>query len=261
MFADGQPPVNFDSAADSSHTFSFTVVVPDLPPGSYVTQITCLSQALQSPSGIGGVQLTGTAPFEVAAATVPSPPRSVRAVPRSKAVTLSWRSPTSNGGASITDYVIQRSRTASGAWTTVNDGVSTARSFMVTGLTNGTRYRFRVAARNAAGTGAYSTAVSAVPRTVPSPPRSVRAVPRSKAVTLSWRLPTSSGGASITDYVIQRTRTGSGAWRTVNDGVSTARSLHGDRAHQRDPLPVPGRRPQRRRHRRLQQHRRRDPEA
>ena len=71
VFADGQPPVEFDSADD--HTFSFSVVVPDLPPGSYTTRITCLSQALQSPSGVGGVQLSGTAPVTVLDAPTPDP--------------------------------------------------------------------------------------------------------------------------------------------------------------------------------------------
>ena len=50
------------------------------------------------------------------------------------------------------------------AWSTINDGVSTARSFTVTGLTNGTRYFFRVFARNAAGNSAPSNVVNAIPR-------------------------------------------------------------------------------------------------
>jgi Fibronectin type III domain len=41
--------------------------------------------------------------------------------------------------------------------------VSTARSHTVTRLTNGTTYRFRVAARNAVGQSAWSAAVRAAP--------------------------------------------------------------------------------------------------
>jgi hypothetical protein len=70
--------------------------------------------------------------------------------------------PASNGSA-ITDYIIQRAAPGT-AWTTVRDGVSTARSHVVTRLTNGTPYRFRVAAKNAVGIGLWSLVVRAVPR-------------------------------------------------------------------------------------------------
>jgi Fibronectin type III domain len=65
-------------------------------------------------------------------------------------------------GAAVTDYVIQRSA-KSKRWITVRDGTSTARASVVTGLTNGTRYRFRVAARSAVGQGLWSTVVTAKP--------------------------------------------------------------------------------------------------
>jgi hypothetical protein len=42
--------------------------------------------------------------------------------------------------------------------------VSTARRSTITGLTNGTTYRFRVAAKNAVGVGPWSTTVRAIPR-------------------------------------------------------------------------------------------------
>ncbi len=171
----------------------------------------------------------GTGPFSAAAAatprTVPSAPRAVTATPRARAVRLTWTAPASNSGAAITDYVIQRARSRSGPWTTVNDGMSTARQFTVTGLTNGARYFFRVAARNAAGTGPFSALAAATPRTVPTAPRALTATPRARAVRLTWRAPASNGGAAITDYVIQRSTRRNGGWRTVRDGVSTARQF------------------------------------
>jgi hypothetical protein len=62
-------------------------------------------------------------------------------------VKLTWNTPASSGGSAVTDYVIQRS-TDGVKWTTIADGASTARSYVVTRLANGTQYRFRVAARN-----------------------------------------------------------------------------------------------------------------
>ena len=70
-------------------------------------------------------------------------------------VSLSWSAPASNGGSSITDYVIEVS-TDGVSWTIVNDGTSTLTSATVSGLTNGTTYRFRVTARTALGDGAAS---------------------------------------------------------------------------------------------------------
>ena len=52
-------------------------------------------------------------------------------------VKLSWTAPTDNGGAAVSDYRIERS-TDGATWTAVADGVSTATTFTVSGLTNGT---------------------------------------------------------------------------------------------------------------------------
>jgi hypothetical protein len=70
---------------------------------------------------------------------------------------------------------VQQSRSSTDGWVTVADGVSTATTATVFGLTNGARVFLRVAARTAAGTGANSTVVSAIPRTVPAPPTTTSA--------------------------------------------------------------------------------------
>jgi hypothetical protein len=152
----------------------------------------------------------------------PAAPAQVKAQPGAGRARLNWSPPASDGGAAITDYVIQRSQNRT-TWSTVRDGVSTARSHTVTGLRNGTRYWFRVAARNAAGLGAWSPPVAVTPRTVPTAPPTVTAAPASRSVTLRWSRPLSNGGTAITDYVIQKSRDRT-TWRTVRDGVSTARS-------------------------------------
>ena len=81
---------------------------------------------------------------------------------------LSWLPPASNGGSAVTDYIIQRSANGTSGWVTINDGVrTTPTSYTVTGLVNGTKYYFRVLAKNAIGTSASSNVVNAIPRTVP----------------------------------------------------------------------------------------------
>lgn len=77
-------------------------------------------------------------------------------------VALSWTAPTVLAQTPITDYTVQFSSNSGSTWTTFSDGISTATSATVTGLTNGTAYTFRVAAVNGVGTGAYTSASAAV---------------------------------------------------------------------------------------------------
>ena len=91
----------------------------------------------------------------------PGAPTGLSAVRGDERVTLSWTAP-SNGGATITDYVVQF-QLGAGAWQTFSDGTSTATSVVVDGLTNGQAYTFRVAAINSLGTGSYATSEAVTP--------------------------------------------------------------------------------------------------
>ena len=108
------------------------------------------------------------------ASTAPAQVGTVTPTAGNTQVDLSWSAP-SNGGSSITDYVIEHS-TDNASFTTFSDGTSTATTATVTGLTNGTQYYFRVSAVNAIGTGTASSSVTATPSasvTTPGVPTSV----------------------------------------------------------------------------------------
>ena len=94
---------------------------------------------------------TPAAPAGLTAAIAPAPGAG------SGQVRLSWQAAPVAAG--ITDYVIESSVDGT-TWTTVNDGVSTATTYTVSGLTNGTPYSFRVAAKNAYGLGSSSPAIA-----------------------------------------------------------------------------------------------------
>lgn len=96
-----------------------------------------------------------------AAASAPSAPTGLTATAGNSQVSLSWTAG-SNGGAAITDYVIEYS-TDNSTWSTFSDGTSTSTSATVTGLTNGTLYYFRVKATNSVGTGSASSNATATP--------------------------------------------------------------------------------------------------
>jgi uncharacterized protein YkwD len=92
----------------------------------------------------------------------PAAPTSVLAAAGNAQASLTWTAPSSNGGAAITNYIVQYSSNNGSSWTTFNRSASTATSATVTGLANGTTYVFRVAAVNSVGTGAYSATSNSV---------------------------------------------------------------------------------------------------
>ncbi len=107
-------------------------------------------------------------------------------------VSVSWSAPASNGGAAITDYIVQYATSSGGSYTTFSDGISTTTSATVTGLTNNTPYYFKVAAVNSAGTSSYSTvSASVTPKSVPPVVSSVTA--GSGSLTFTWNAITHGG--------------------------------------------------------------------
>jgi hypothetical protein len=100
-------------------------------------------------------------------ATAPAAPTGLAATAANGSVALSWTAG-SNGGAAITDYLIEYSTDGS-TWLTFSDGTGTGTSATVSGLTNGTDYSFRVSAINSVNTGSASSVVSATPSLPPAP--------------------------------------------------------------------------------------------
>jgi hypothetical protein len=94
----------------------------------------------------------------------------------------------------VTSYVVQTSPDGS-TWTTVSAG-SPASAAILSGLTNGVAVHVRVAAVNAAGTGAYTAAVIATPSVgaLAGLPTNLVATPGNGQVALSWNAPVVSGG-------------------------------------------------------------------
>ena len=110
----------------------------------------------------GGWQLSITSSAGICqTATAPSIPTGVSAAPKFGKATVTFNTPASNGGSAITGYTVV-SNPAGGV---DSNAGSTSLSHVVTGLTNGTPYTFRVRATNLVG----NSALSAVSNTFTPP--------------------------------------------------------------------------------------------
>ena len=111
----------------------------------------------------GNVAITvagiATTPVTSDNSTVPGTPRDL-VVSRggNGALTVSWQAPSSDGGLTLTGYVVQW-KEAGNSWDVpadVSEETTTATTHTVTGLTNGVSYTVRVLATNQMGSGSHS---------------------------------------------------------------------------------------------------------
>jgi RHS repeat-associated protein len=114
---------------------------------------------------------------------------------------LSWTAPGASGASAITGYVVTPYIAGVAQTTTTIWGTGTATT--ITGLTDGTNYTFGVSAINVFGTGAAGTSGANDPVTqVPGTPTGVQATAGNGQATVTWTVPASNGGASISSYTI-----------------------------------------------------------
>jgi Fibronectin type III domain/Chitobiase/beta-hexosaminidase C-terminal domain len=221
-----------DPAAKIYYTIGQTPPDPDatdnpFTPGQPI-QVTA-SQTIKAVvvDGAGNVSPVGTFAYTIGANTVPAAPTNVTATAGNRSATVTW-TPPDNGGSAITRYDVQVRNVNTGNNVSPLRTASTSPA-NITGLTNGTRYQFRVRAVNAVGNGTYSafsntvtpaaTAGGGGGTTVqPSQPLNVTAAQDAAggaiAARVSWQAPTSNGGAEITAYRVE-------AFRVTNTGTTS----------------------------------------
>lgn len=124
-------------------------------------------------------------------------------------VSFVWTNPTDNGGSAITGYIGQYS-TDNSLWSNGFDVDASTRAASITGLTNGTPYYFRIAAKNVIGVGTYSTFASTItPVGDPSLSMSVTSIDTTTAtITISGN----SKGRLITPTI---------TWKPINGNSTT----------------------------------------
>jgi hypothetical protein len=153
----------------------------------------------------------------------PSAPTGLTVLSQNGSVFLNWTVPTSNGGAVITDYRVQRrlATQLDNSFVTVADAVKATPGATIVSA-NGVSYVFRVAAINRFGVSTYSANSAAVtPYGIPNKPNAPTCISGNGQVTINWVAP-ANNGSLITDYAVQRRLNGQIAYTSLVDGVSAA---------------------------------------
>ncbi len=170
---------------------------------------------------------TANATVSAVTAGPPGAPTGLIATAGQRQVSLAWTAPVNNGGAAITDYIVQYKLLGTNDWSTFADGTATSTSATVTGLTAGATYSFQILAVTAIATsgGPASSAASATALAgAPNAPTALSASLGSNELLVSWTAPVDNGGSVITDYVIEYRISGTTQWVTYNDGTSSTAS-------------------------------------
>lgn len=150
--------------------------------------------------------------------TVPAAPTNVQVTAvTSDAMTICWERPVSDGGSSISGYVIEKREKTGLRWCRVNKKPVYDLRVKASHLREGCEYEYRVFAENAAGLSKPSTPCPLTkaedPQFLPSPPAKPKIIDSTKTtVTLSWNKPLFDGGAPVTGYRVEYRKTSDDEW-------------------------------------------------
>lgn len=173
-----------------------------------------IKNSKRSDAGQYRLQLRNGSGFDTATINVrvldrPSPPQNLRADEfAGDALTLYWYPPKDNGGAEVTNYVIEKKEPKNFEWIKVS-ACTTSTFVRVRNLAVGTVYDFRVMAENQYGTSDPAKTTDPIkarfPFDVPGAPGTPQGVETTEdSITITWTRPRNDGGSMITGYVIEK---------------------------------------------------------
>lgn len=120
-------------------------------------------------------------------------------------VTLCWEPPLLDGGAEITNYIVEKKDSSKRSYSAVTSKC-TDTAYTIEDLSEKTSFFFRVLAENENGVGDPCETLEPVKATeTPGPVKEISMKDSSKtSVTLQWLKPDYDGGSTISDYIIEK---------------------------------------------------------
>ncbi|OLS18881.1 MAG: Amylopullulanase precursor [Candidatus Heimdallarchaeota archaeon LC_3] len=152
--------------------------------------------------------------------TIPEAPQSLSVVSGDNSAILSWSTPSSDGGSAITSYKIYRGDASGGPYTLIS--TSSLTNFTDTNVQNGDVYFWVVTAVNVKGEGTESAEISTLVATTPGITTGLVAISGNNSISLSWDVPNSNGGSTITNYTIYKSATSGSGFTFLTTSVSTS---------------------------------------
>ena len=163
-------------------------------------------------------------------ATLSNAPENLSFVTRGdQFVTIGWDEQLTTGGEPILSYLVEYTNDANGDFGTTNSvsvfppitADTPSIQTIVSGLTNGVEYTFRVSAVNTVGTSDPSNEATGTPATTPNIPTDLNVVATSDTtIDLTWTAPGDIGGFAITGYQIERQTASTGDYVIIVPNLS-----------------------------------------
>lgn len=158
---------------------------------------------LRNPNGFD------TATINVTVLDRPGPPENVRADEfGGDSLTLLWNKPKNNGGADVTNYIVEKKLATDSAWSKVSSFTIT-HFIRIRNLRVGSDYDFRVIAENPYGQSDPACTAQPIkarhPFDVPLAPGTPHASEVTEdSATMRWIKPRNDGGSPITEYFLEK---------------------------------------------------------
>ncbi|KAI7808166.1 putative immunoglobulin-like and fibronectin type III domain-containing protein 1, partial [Triplophysa rosa] len=137
----------------------------------------------------------------------------------SSVLELKWNPPKDDGGAEVTNYIIERQQVGQNTWKKVGDILSNHLTFRDRSVSLGKRYTYRIYAENLEGISESmeTDKIMAGSLMFPGPPAPPKVNSAFKnCINLTWTQPEKDGGTKILGYLLEKCKKDTNQWVTLN---------------------------------------------